>query len=93
MSPALFLSRGSQRPVPLVQCTTKGLSMDSVNWKLLFSVEKEQQKEKLLGTGCSEGRAGSGDQSYFPGKEKTPSLSLDRGLCTLRRGLNNILFP
>lgn len=80
VSPALFIHRGSQRPGPLVQCSVRVLSLDPVNWKHVLCLKKEQQKEKLLGTGHREGRAGSRDQLYFTGKEK-PLPDLWRELC------------
>lgn len=40
VSPDLFVYWGSQRPVSLVQCSVEELGMDSVKWKLMFSVKK-----------------------------------------------------
>ena len=92
MSPALFIYRGSQRPVSLVQCSVKELTVDSVNWKLVFSVKNNNRKKSCWDQGKVKGQLDP-ETSYISRKRKTPSLSLERGFCTLRRGLNKMLFP
>ena len=42
----------------LVQCSVKELIMDSVNWKLRFSVKKYKQEENLLWIGQRERKSG-----------------------------------